>query len=95
MLDEIVGPGRAGIERAPRHGEDFAPLFAGEAGGDQRARPLGSFHHDNAERDPRDQTIAAREVLSPRRKAGVALANEKPLFTDGVRRALLRRRQID
>src|SRR4029079_7562050 len=38
LLQEIVGPRRPRIERAAGNGEDLTPLFAGEAGGDQRAR---------------------------------------------------------
>ncbi len=34
LADQVIGPLGAGIERGARHGEDFAPLFVGKAGGD-------------------------------------------------------------
>ena len=37
LLDELVRPFRAWVERRARHREHLAPLFEREAGGDQRA----------------------------------------------------------
>src|SRR5581483_5547125 len=37
VAEQVVGAAAARIERRARHGEHVAPLFEGEAGGDQRA----------------------------------------------------------
>lgn len=82
LLEKIVGAHRARIERAAGDGKDRSSLLAGEAGRDQRARALGRLDHDDAERDPRDQPIAAGKILSPRSEAGRPLADEKAALAD-------------
>ena len=54
------------VERGARHGEDIAALFAGEAGGDERARIQRCLDYDHAARKARDDAVAAREMLGGR-----------------------------
>jgi hypothetical protein len=84
LLQQIVGAGGPWIERAARYGKNLSPLFAGKAGGDQRARALGRLGHHHAERDSGDQPVAAGKVLSPRRESGRPLADEHSPLADGA-----------
>jgi hypothetical protein len=66
LLEQAVCTFGARIERRARHGEDLAPLFAGEARGDQRARPARRLDDDDAERQTGDQAVAPWEVARAR-----------------------------
>src|SRR5690606_33162670 len=66
LLDQVIATFGTLVERRAGDGEDLAVLFEREARGDQRARALGRFDHDDAECNARDKAIAAREVLRTR-----------------------------
>ena len=73
-----------GVERNSQHGEHLASLLAGEAGRDERAGSLGGRHDKHADADARDQPVAARKILRPRRMAGCSFADEKAALPDRV-----------
>jgi len=95
LLQEIVGPRGAWIERVPRDGKDFATLLSGQPCGDQRSRPLGRLDDDNAQGNSRDQPITPRKVLCTRREARRTLTDEEPALTDRLLEARILRRVDD
>ena len=62
LANQIVGAAAARVERRTRHGEDFPALLAGEARGDKRTGPHRRLDHDDAEREPGDNAVAAGEM---------------------------------
>lgn len=63
IVDEVVGACRARIEPGAGHGHHLAALVVGDAGGDERAWPLGCLDPDRTARQAGDDAIAAGEVL--------------------------------
>ena len=66
LLEEPVGALRARIERRARHREHLAALLQRQPRGDERAGALRRLDHDDAEREPGDQPVAAREIAAAR-----------------------------
>ena len=66
LPEQVVAAFGAWIERGARHREHFAALLERKACGDQRAGAAGRFHHHDADRNPRDQPVAAREIAGTR-----------------------------
>ena len=66
LLEQTVGSFRARIERRAGHRKHFAALFAGKPRGDQRAGAARRFHDHHADRQSRDQPVAARKVARAR-----------------------------
>src|SRR5215469_9863883 len=59
---QIVAPATARIEWRTRYGEDVAALFECKPRRDQRARAGRGFDDYDAERHPRNDPVAAREM---------------------------------
>ena len=57
-------------------------LLACQAGRDQRSRAVGRLHHNRAEREPRDDSIAAGEGSCVGRREGRDLAHQGSLPND-------------
>ena len=62
-LQQLVGALGARIERMARHGEHLAALLGGHARRDQRARAARRLDDQHAQREARDDAVAAREIL--------------------------------
>ena len=95
LLDQIVGAGRARIERRAGDGEHLAALFGGDPRRDQRARAMRGFHHDDAERHARDQPVAPRKIPRARHMPERHLGNRSPSALDDLRQQVLMLRRID
>ena len=61
----------------PGHGQHFAALLERKIGGDQRAAALAGLDDDRAQRQARDDAVAAREVDRVGRHARGELRNER------------------
>jgi hypothetical protein len=69
------------MDRA-RNREHLATLIGGGARRDERARSERRLDHQAALRETADQTIAPREVVCRRRRAGRKLRHHKPAARD-------------
>ena len=66
LLEQAVGAFGARVERGAGHREHFAALLAGKPRGDQRAGAARRLHDHHADREARDQPVAARKVARAR-----------------------------
>lgn len=79
-----LAPTERGSRGEPGTGEDQPALFAGQAGGDQRARACGCLDDNDRDRKPRHKTIAPREVTGARLPAERHLAELGTAVVDDV-----------
>src|SRR5258708_1945288 len=77
ILDKAIGSGVARVRRRARHDENLATLLGGPVGGDQRARPGGSFDDHDAGRQAADDAVAAREGAGDRGDAERRFAEQE------------------
>ena len=66
VLEQLVGAGRARVERRAGNREDQPSHLAGEPGTDQRARAVCRLDDDQPERQAGDQAVAARKIPGAR-----------------------------
>ena len=76
----MVGSLRPRVDGGAGNGKDLAVLFQGHSGGDQRAGPGAGLDDDNAPGDPRNQTVATREMAGLRLGAGGDFGNDRALL---------------
>lgn len=71
LLEQVVAPLRTRIQGRAGHGEHFAALLERKPRRDQGARALGGLHDDDADRQARNQPVAAGKIaragLPPKR----------------------------
>ena len=84
LLDQAVGAFGTRIERRARHGEHFAALLERQPRRDQRARAFRRLDHDDAERKPGDQAIAAGKIARPRLPAERHFGDREAGRQDGL-----------
>ena len=73
-------PSRARVERRAGHREHLAALFERIVRGDQRARTLRGFDHDDTARQPGDEAVAPGEVARERRRVERQLGEDRALL---------------
>src|SRR5690349_4815859 len=78
-----------------RNREHVAALIARITRGDQRARAESRFDDERAERESRDDSIAAREVVGAARRARRELADERAAGLDARSELAMPRRKHD
>ena len=86
LLEQAVGALRARIERRAGHREHLAALFQRHPRRDQRARAARRLDDDDAERQPRDQPVAAREIAAARLPAERHFADGRAVGQDRRRK---------
>jgi hypothetical protein len=62
LLNEVIAPLGARVERGTGDGEDVAVLLEGQPCGDERAGALGGFHDHDTKRESGYQPVTAGEV---------------------------------
>src|SRR5215467_7990166 len=82
VADQLVASARERMMDRARNREHVAPLVARRAGRDQRARTQARFDDERAEREARDDPVAARKVVLASRRARRELADERAARLD-------------
>ena len=78
MVRTVTGTG----QNATGDGEDFAVLFEGLAGGDQRAALDVSLDNEGPEADPGHDAVSARKELGAWARADWVVADERAVLDD-------------
>ena len=84
-----LAPSARGSSGEPGHGEDFATLIGGEAGGDERTRAAGGLDDHDPAREPCDNTIAAWEISAPRLPAEWHFADRRATLDEPLQQPLV------
>ena len=79
---QAVAAVAAGIERRARHRENLAALFERHPRRDQRAGAPRRLDHDDAQRQPGDQPVAAGKIARPRLPADRHFGDERACRQD-------------
>ena len=78
MLHEIVGSGRARVERAARHSKHLSALLSGQEHCDQRARPAGALNHQTPSEIPEIRRLRRGKSLPRGEKPGARSLTRSP-----------------
>ena len=94
-LDDGVGAAALRGEDASRHREHLAVLVHGDPRRDHRPALEVAFDDEDTQAEPREYTIAARKIVSPRLRAQRLFAHQHPVLGDFPRQLAVLRRVDD